>query len=338
MSQVIDLYEDSDDDNGECPNTASVPPLPLSLKRRRENEESSNDTRPHSENGTGDKTVTGSAEFVFDLELADEGEVISPHEKRRATGDCAQNLKGSHATEKDVGGEDAQVTDRREFHEGFATTAAASHPMNSDSEQTSRDDGPANKRSRKPSTSKVASIVSGRQGRVSACEDRLGELADYREIHGHCNVPTRCKQNPELGKWVTDQRSQYKSHLKGKTSPMTTFRIKELEALGFEWGVCITAWEDRLDKLADYRKIYGHCNVPHKYSNNSKLSIWVANQRHQYKLHREGKTSPMTLSRIQELESLGFEWGSCHGAAWEDRFSELANYRKIHGHCNVPKE
>jgi hypothetical protein len=30
------------------------------------------------------------------------------------------------------------------------------------------------------------------------------------------------------------------------------------------------------------------------------------NQRKQYKLHSEGKTSAMTLSRIQELESLGF--------------------------------
>jgi hypothetical protein len=42
----------------------------------------------------------------------------------------------------------------------------------------------------------------------------------------------------------------------------------------------------------------------------------------------------MTLSRIQELESLGFEWKSSIGSAWEDRLSELAGYRKIH--CNVP--
>jgi hypothetical protein len=42
----------------------------------------------------------------------------------------------------------------------------------------------------------------------------------------------------------------------------------------------------------------------------------------------------MTRSRFQALESLGFEWGS-YSAAWEDRLSELAEYRKIHGHCNV---
>jgi hypothetical protein len=46
----------------------------------------------------------------------------------------------------------------------------------------------------------------------------------------------------------------------------------------------------------------------------------------------------MTLSRIQELESLGFEWEwvICT-TTWEDRLSELSDYRKIHGHCNVPK-
>jgi hypothetical protein len=44
----------------------------------------------------------------------------------------------------------------------------------------------------------------------------------------------------------------------------------------------------------------------------------------------------MRLSHSQELERLGFEWNSL-GAAWEDRLSELADYRKIEGHCNVPQ-
>jgi hypothetical protein len=48
----------------------------------------------------------------------------------------------------------------------------------------------------------------------------------------------------------------------------------------------------------------------------------------------------MTLPRIQELESLGFEWewdSLRRGIAWEDRLSELADYRKFHGNCNVPR-
>jgi hypothetical protein len=145
---------------------------------------------------------------------------------------------------------------------------------------------------------------------VTAWEDRLGELAEYCKIYGHCNVPQRYSENTKLGKWVTNQRTNYRLHLKGKTSPMTTFRIQELESLGFEW--VISAWEDRLGELADYCKIHGHCNVPNNYSESTKLGNWVAYQRQQYRLQVEGKSSQMTLSRIEELENPGFEWGGLH--------------------------
>jgi hypothetical protein len=136
-----------------------------------------------------------------------------------------------------------------------------------------------------------------------------------------------------LGDWVTRQRLQYRKHLEhleGKTSRMTTFRIQALESLDFDWG--LTAREDYFSELADYQKIHGHCNVPKSYSENTKLTDWVAAQRETYRLHLEGKTSPMTPFFIQELECLGFEWDS-----WEDRFSELADFREIHGHCSVLK-
>ena len=96
----------------------------------------------------------------------------------------------------------------------------------------------------------------------------------------------------------------------------------------------------RLSELADYCKIHGHCNVPHAYSENIHLGKWVGHQRYDYKWHQEGKKSPITLLRIQALQSLGFEWSpnrDSHEAACEARLSELASYRKIYGHCNVPE-
>jgi hypothetical protein len=92
---------------------------------------------------------------------------------------------------------------------------------------------------------------------------------------------------------------------------------------------------------SQYRKIQGHCNVPYRYSENTQLADWVRNQRKQYRLQQGGKTSSMTLtpSRVQELESLGFKWDRYGAPAiWEDRLSELADYRKIHGYCNVPQQ
>jgi hypothetical protein len=61
-------------------------------------------------------------------------------------------------------------------------------------------------------------------------------------------------------------------HVEGKKSSMTTSESGNWKSLGFEWGFSGTAWEDRLSELADYRKIHGHCNVPHGYSENSKLA------------------------------------------------------------------
>jgi hypothetical protein len=171
-------------------------------------------------------------------------------------------------------------------------------------------------------------------GHSAAWEDRLSELADYRNAHGHCNVPQTHNENARLGTWATTQRYQYSLHLKGKTSSMTLQRIQALESLGLEWVIRGAAWEDRLSELADYRKVHGHCNVPQRYSENARLGRWVATQRHDYTLHLKGKRSQITFPRIQAMESLGFEWGVC--IDWEVRLSELVDYRKIHGHCNVP--
>jgi hypothetical protein len=171
---------------------------------------------------------------------------------------------------------------------------------------------------------------------IAAWEERFSELADHRNIHGHCNVPWRCSENFKLAKWVARQRYQYRLHKEGKTSYMMLSRIQKLESLGFEWewDSLGALWEDRLSELADYLKIHGHCNVPKRYSENVQLGSWVRTQRQEYRLRLKGKRSQMTLSRIQALESLGLEW-DCPGAAWEDHLSELAEFSKIHDHCNV---
>jgi hypothetical protein len=142
----------------------------------------------------------------------------------------------------------------------------------------------------------------------TAWEDRLGELADYRKIHGHCNVPRSYSENSKLGRWVDTQKRQYRLHLGEKTSSMTVFRIQELESLGFEWDSYGAAWEDCLSELADYCKEHGHCNVPQSYSENPKLGRWVGTQRRNYWLQLEGNKWFITLPRIQALESPGFEW------------------------------
>jgi hypothetical protein len=91
-----------------------------------------------------------------------------------------------------------------------------------------------------------------------------------------------------------------------------------------------------MSELLDYHDIHGHCNVPQRYSENTKLAKWVMNQRSQYRLHLDGQASSMTPSRIQELESSGFEW-DIREALWKERLNELSDYNYIHGDCDVPR-
>jgi hypothetical protein len=47
-------------------------------------------------------------------------------------------------------------------------------------------------------------------------------------------LDTLAGQRPQLGHWVSTQRTQYKLHVKEEKTHMTTFTIQELESLGFD--------------------------------------------------------------------------------------------------------
>ena len=94
-------------------------------------------------------------------------------------------------------------------------------------------------------------------------------------------------------------------------------------------------WNDRFQDLKKFQKGHGHCLVPNNWEENPPLAQWVKRQRYQYKLRKQGRHSTMTDKRIKNLDDLGFVWSS-HGATWEERYVELVEYTKEHGHCNVP--
>ena len=94
-------------------------------------------------------------------------------------------------------------------------------------------------------------------------------------------------------------------------------------------------WMERYRDLVSFYEEKGHCNVPYVYKAKPVLGQWVKRQRHQYKLREQGQHSNLTEDRVKMLSLLGFLWDS-HGAAWEEKFCELCEFRRIHGHCNVP--
>jgi len=75
-------------------------------------------------------------------------------------------------------------------------------------------------------------------------------------------------------------------------------------------------WEDMFVRLQTYKRIYGHCRVPNRYSDDASLGSWVATQRRYYK----NKNLPMPEDRVRRLTDLGFEWTTKGKQAVTDDF------------------
>eukprot|EP00978_Attheya_sp_CCMP212_P048337 scaffold506353_cov59-Attheya_sp.AAC.1 len=179
-----------------------------------------------------------------------------------------------------------------------------------------------------------AAILNNKKRRkCQSWDENFKELVDFKAIKGHMNVP---QGSGPLGRWVSKQRRQYRRLKEGKPSPLTTDRGEQLERIGFELTCRPTApWDERFEELVDFKKIKGHTNVP---QGSGQLGTWVNHQRTQYRLLKEGKASPLTSDRGEQLESIGLELPRRRtGPPWDERFEELVDFKKIKGHMNVPQ-
>ena len=146
-------------------------------------------------------------------------------------------------------------------------------------------------------------------------------LKEYKDEHGHCNVPDRWLENKHLSYWVSTQRRTYR---KGK---LTKDCIKRLEEIGFEWGQPLQSWEESYNALKVYKDNHGDCNVPLIPNENKRLGKWVIRQR----------TEKLSEYRIKRLDDIGFEWNP-YEKKWEKMFELLKEYKDEYEHCNVPSK
>ena len=60
-------------------------------------------------------------------------------------------------------------------------------------------------------------------------ESMFAKLDEYRQKHGNCLVPSKYKEDPSLGDWVSRQRQQRAS------DKLDSTRRERLESIGFKW-------------------------------------------------------------------------------------------------------
>lgn len=137
--------------------------------------------------------------------------------------------------------------------------------------------------------------------RAGTREHNKGQLVEFREKHGHCNVP---QKHGALGLWVKNLKASYKKHCAGHETALTSHFIHELREIGFEW-CSDDSWKAKFALLDTYSKEKGDCDVPRSHK---LLGRWVSEQRAEYKAKTEGKKSKMTTERIDSLNGLAFKW------------------------------
>jgi len=85
-------------------------------------------------------------------------------------------------------------------------------------------------------------------------------------------------------------------------------------------------WRGWLKRLQNFRREYGHSDVPPKWPADPKLARWVAKVRSQ--------PDGLSLDQLCQLDELRFNFKS--ERKWMSRFVELVAFRHEHGHANVP--
>jgi len=132
--------------------------------------------------------------------------------------------------------------------------------------------------------------------------DILAQLQTYKERHNHVNIP--------------------------KSDPAYTNILDSLIKHGIEHETN-KKWNDKYHKLKEYKEKHGDCDFPEAHL---EMGDWIKQQR---KVHIEAAESCDYLfqHRFQQLDQIGFDWNT---PPWDVRYQELATFKELNRHCDVP--
>ena len=133
-----------------------------------------------------------------------------------------------------------------------------------------------------------------------AWERMLRALVRFKRRHGHCSVPRDWPSVRGLGLWVWRQR------VCRRTGRLARGRIRQLEALRFEWSggvgrdrVRERAWDLRLQELENHLRAHGR--LPSRAGRHHSLARWTSRQRDAL---RAGALSPRRSKLLRAMDVL----------------------------------
>ncbi|MCM2535180.1 Helicase associated domain protein [Neobacillus pocheonensis] len=155
----------------------------------------------------------------------------------------------------------------------------------------------------------------------------------FKEMNGHCRVPDKYKENPQLGLWVGNQRRNYKK------KKLTVEQIQKLNNIGFVWYpkempetkavICLNTLEV-FDSIMNAAKKYDI-----GYSGISKCCLGKCEYSGKNALSGEKLTWKYYDEYLQLKES-GFVWVP-KDDEWEIMYKELVTFKMEYGNCLVSR-
>jgi len=152
--------------------------------------------------------------------------------------------------------------------------------------------------------------------------EKFCELQAFKTKHGHCDVEVEKNIDKGLLSWVMTQRSSKASGI------LQANRQEMLDEIGVNWSGSLSnaKWQEMYNQLKRYHSTHGNANVPDRFMDNPKLSMWVNAQRARY------KKGEMPDDQISLLNEVGFSWQLKKRGTWEETFALLEDFKAEYGH------
>lgn len=150
-------------------------------------------------------------------------------------------------------------------------------------------------------------------------------LIEFKEEHGHINVPAKYSEYKPLGYWVRRQRLIF---TEGKIDLM---RQHLLKFVGFNFRLMeFHNWDEMFQKLIKFKEQFGNVHITESHTD-IQLHNWLVYQR---KLYWRGK---LEAHKLKKLKDLGVDMRNKTFNRWDNKFAQLVKFKKQHGHLHVSK-
>jgi hypothetical protein len=193
------------------------------------------------------------------------------------------------------------------------------------------------------------------EGNEQTWYDMYNQLLEFKQKHGHVKVPQQYNENPKLGRWVSDQRSNYREYKRSNGQKGYPERMKRLESIRLVDDISTedakrcsknSRWDEMFNLLSEFKQKHGHVKVPQRYDENPKLGRWVMYNRKNYREYKRSNGQKGDPEQMKCLEKIGMvddisteDAKRCsQNSRWNEMFNLLSEFKQKHRHVKVPQQ